>query len=148
MWPFAGSGPESVWSVAMALPARDSQQESWQQQEAQARPHAVRPIDVLHLARQCLGDENLEREVLALFDTTIATYLARLLASETADDLGFHLHAIRSAATGIGAWGVVDQAASAQAQLDANRPLTTEMLADIGHAVEEVRGYIAEALAD
>jgi 3-methyladenine DNA glycosylase AlkD len=132
----------------MALPARNLPQENWREENDAARSVSVRPIDLVHLANQCLGDENLEREVLGLFDTTIATYLTRLMASETADDLGFNLHAIRSAATGIGAWGIVDQAAAAQVLLDANHPLTTESLSDIAHAVEEVRGYIAGALAD
>ena len=44
--------------------------------KAAKRP--MRPVDLVHLAKQCLGDENLELEILRLFDTTLVTYFDRL----------------------------------------------------------------------
>jgi hypothetical protein len=131
----------------MALPAQAWPQPSEiSRASAPARSIAIRPIDLVHLAKQCLGDENLEREVLGLFDTTIAAYFGRLTGAEIADELGFHLHAMRSASSGVGAWGIVDQVSAAEAKLHANQPLNDETVADIGHAVEEVRSYIASVL--
>ncbi len=47
-------------------------------QDIASAPRPSRPIDLVHLAKQCLGDENLELEILRLFDTTLVTYMGRL----------------------------------------------------------------------
>lgn len=109
---------------------------------------AARPIDLVHLARQCLGDENLELEILRLFDKTLTTYFERLTLASTFDDLALNLHAIKGAAAGVGAWGIVDLAKSLEDDLRDARPLKAERVADLGMAVEEVRGFIARMLTD
>lgn len=113
----------------------------------QQRPSA-RPVDLVHLAKQCLGDENLEFEVLRLFDTTVSTYFARLEMAESFDDLAINLHSIKGASAGVGAWAVADLAAALEVELRAGRPLTAERVADLGMAVEEVRDFIARMLAN
>ena len=64
-----------------------------------AHTRAMRPIDLVHLAKQCLGDENLEYEILRLFDTTVKTYFGRLEQAATYDDLAINLHSIKGAAS-------------------------------------------------
>jgi Hpt domain. len=111
----------------------------------QARP--VRPIDLVHLAKQCLGDENLELEILRLFDTTLATYFSRLRLATSFDEMALNLHSIKGAAAGVGAWVVADQAQALEAELRDARPISPERIEDLGVAVEEVRAFIATMVA-
>ncbi|MBE7732125.1 Hpt domain-containing protein [Devosia faecipullorum] len=113
---------------------------------AQGRP--MRPVDLVHLARQCLGDENLELEILRLFDTTLATYFQRLTLASSFDDLAINLHAIKGAAAGVGAWGVSELAAALETELRDGRPLRHERIEDLAMVVEETRDFIARMLAD
>lgn len=108
----------------------------------------MRPVDLVHLAKQCLGDENLELEILRLFDTTIATYFGRLKLASSFDDLAINLHSIKGASAGVGAWGIADLAAALEKDLRAGRPLTPERIDDLGMAVEEVRDFVARMLAN
>ncbi|WIY51669.1 Hpt domain-containing protein [Devosia sp. YIM 151766] len=108
----------------------------------------VRPIDLVHLARQCLGDENLELEILRLFDATLLTYFERLKLATSFDDLAIHLHAIKGAAAGVGAWAVADLAKALESELREGRPLTMERIDDLGMAVEEARDFVGRMLAD
>lgn len=113
-------------------------------------PHAraMRPIDLVHLAKQCLGDENLEYEILRLFDTTISTYFARLELASDADAVALNLHSIKGAASGVGAWTIAELAKAAEADLQAGHGLSPERIADLGVAVEEVRACVARILVD
>ena len=114
--------------------------------EAHRRPG--RPVDLVHLARQCLGDAGLEQEILRLFDTTVKTYFSRLQLSTTFDEVAMNLHSLKGAAGGVGAWAIADLAKAAETELKAGRPLGPERIADIGMAVEEVSGFIAEMLSN
>lgn len=105
-----------------------------------------RPIDLVHLARQCLGDEGLEREMLALFDETIASCRDRLARSGSAGELAVSLHAIKGAAAGVGAWSIAELAASAEADLLAGRPVEAERIGRIAVAVEEARAFAGATL--
>ncbi|MBU1305033.1 MAG: Hpt domain-containing protein [Alphaproteobacteria bacterium] len=127
----------------MALPANAVEQSGLTPVK---RP--MRPIDLVHLAKQCLGDEALEYEILRLFDTTIATYLQRLGLASTVDELALNLHSIKGASAGVGAFGLADQAKAAEVELQAGRPLLPERLADLSMAAEEVRSFIARMLAN
>lgn len=108
---------------------------------------STRPIDRVHLARQCLGDAGLELEILRLFDTTVQTYFARLQLSTTFDELTMNLHALKGAASGVGAWTIADLAKACETEIAAGRPLNPERIADIGIAVEEVSAFIAEMVS-
>ena len=113
-----------------------------------AHLRATRPIDLVHLAKQCLGDEHLEYEILRLFDTTVKTYFARLEMAVSYDDLAINLHSIKGAASGVGAWTIADLAKAAEAEMQAGRPLTTERIADLGMAIEEVHVFIDRMLSN
>lgn len=106
----------------------------------------ARPIDLVHLARQCLGDENLELEVLRLFDTTLASYFARVRLDAPADELAMALHAIKGASAGVGAWCLADVAQSLEKSLRDDAVLVAEQVSDLGLAVEEVRAFILRML--
>ncbi|WEJ59944.1 Hpt domain-containing protein [Devosia sp. FJ2-5-3] len=112
----------------------------------QVRSRTMRPIDLVHLAKQCLGDEGLELEILRLFDTTIATYYARLRAAATPEQIAMNLHAIKGAASGVGAWTIADMAVALEADIRGGQPMVAERVDDLGLAVEDVRGYIARLL--
>lgn len=123
-----------------------AQSASAKQSSQDYHPRAMRPIDLVHLAKQCLGDENLELEILRLFDTTVSTYFGRLQIAASFDDLALNLHSIKGAASGVGAFTIADLAKAAETEMQAGRPLTPERIADIGMAVEEVRSFIARML--
>lgn len=119
-----------------------------EQRDQEAHVRALRPIDLVHLAKQCLGDEHLEYEILRLFDTTVKTYFGRLELATSYDDLALNLHSIKGAASGVGAWTIADLAKSAEIEMQAGRPLTAERIADLGMAIEEVRVFIARMLSN
>jgi HPt (histidine-containing phosphotransfer) domain-containing protein len=104
---------------------------------------SVRPVDLVHLAKQCLGDEFLELEVLRLFDTTLAGYYGRLKMAASFDDLALILHSIKGAASGVGAWAIADLAKAMENEIRNGRPLTAERIDDLGLVVEDVRDFIA-----
>lgn len=118
------------------------------QPDQQPYERSTRPIDLVHLAKQCLGDEGLELEILRLFDTTVKTYFGRLELATNYDDLALNLHSIKGAASGVGAWTIADLAKACEAEMAAGRPLTTERIADLGIAVEEVRSVITKMLSN
>lgn len=112
------------------------------------RPRTMRPVDLVHLAKQCLGDEALELEVLRLFDTTLRDYYGRLKVAASFDDLTLVLHSIKGAAGGVGAWAVADLAKSMEHEIRSGRPLTTERIDDLGLVVEDVRDFIGRMVAN
>ncbi|MBP0439761.1 Hpt domain-containing protein [Tianweitania sediminis] len=64
-----------------------------------------KPIDLAHLARQTLGDRNLQREVLALFrDQAVA--VDQGIDEATPEERRFLAHALRGSAAGIGAFAL------------------------------------------
>jgi HPt (histidine-containing phosphotransfer) domain-containing protein len=124
----------------MALPAFTAENGS----VPQAR--VMRPIDLVHLAKQCLGDENLEYEILRMFEKSLTTYFERLKLATSADDLHLNIHSIRGASAGVGAWTVAELAKAMENELREGRPLTSERIDDLGIAIEEVRDFIARML--
>lgn len=70
-----------------------------------------RPIDLVHLAKQTLGDRSLEHEVLRLFLTQADVYMTRVEKADCKDDRFAAAHTIKGSARNIGAWTVADVAA-------------------------------------
>lgn len=104
------------------------------------------PIDMAHLARQTMGDEGLEYEVLRLFDQMVKVYYGRLERATSVDELIMNLHALKGAAAGVGAFGVATLARTMEAGLKAGNPVNPEQVDDIGIAVEEVSAFVSERL--
>ncbi|WP_449395357.1 Hpt domain-containing protein [Devosia riboflavina] len=112
------------------------------------RTRTMRPVDLVHLANQCLGDEALELEVLRLFDTTLRDYYGRLKVAGSFDDLTLVLHSIKGAAGGVGAWAIADLAKAMEHEIRNGRPLTPERIDDLGLVVEDVRNFIGRMVAN
>lgn len=73
-------------------------------------PSFERPLDLVHLARQTLGDRALEREVLALFrvqSRAIFTQLSTILDEKARVDLA---HTLKGSSRAVGAWRVAEAA--------------------------------------
>ncbi|GGF16271.1 hypothetical protein GCM10011321_05240 [Youhaiella tibetensis] len=106
-----------------------------------------RPIDLVHLAKQTLGDWALECEVMRMFDEVARTYFGRLEASTNSQELLVNLHALKGAASGVGAWGIVDMCKLAEHEVRQG-DINPERIDDIAMTVEETRVFIAELLED
>jgi HPt (histidine-containing phosphotransfer) domain-containing protein len=70
-------------------------------------------IDLAHLARMTLGERDLEREVLDLFDRQAGMLLSRM-ACESPRVVAAHAHTLSGSARGIGAWKVAEAAESVE----------------------------------
>lgn len=105
------------------------------------------PIDMDHLDQQSLGDPGLRDEVLRLYAQMSGVYLGRIEESTSIPLLLEHLHTLKSAAAGIGAWGVRDLAKRAEDALRAGAPVNPEHIQDIAAAVADCQAFIAELVA-
>lgn len=97
------------------------------------------PIDIAHLKRMTLGDDGLEREVLAMFSAQ-AVRLAGSLATVPADAAAL-AHTLKGSARAIGAFGVADAAAGLEAVL-AKDGDPTEALAVLNDAVAQANSAV------
>jgi HPt (histidine-containing phosphotransfer) domain-containing protein len=95
-----------------------------------------------HLGRQALGDPGLQDEVLRLYARMSQVYLGRIEDSTSIAMLVEHLHTLKSAAAGIGAWGVRDLAKRAEDELRSGHPANPERIEDIAIAVAECIAFI------
>jgi HPt (histidine-containing phosphotransfer) domain-containing protein len=106
---------------------------------------AERPIDVDHLARMTLGDSDLEREVLQLFDRQAEMLLARMqLAAPAA--AAAHAHTLKGSSSGIGAWKVARAAEAVEFAATTNGVDIAPVISGLGDAIGEARAVIAELL--
>jgi HPt (histidine-containing phosphotransfer) domain-containing protein len=96
------------------------------------------PIDLGHLKRMTLGDESLEREVLAMFSAQSARLIGTLAALPEARELA---HTLKGSARAIGAFAVADAADALESVL-ANGEDPTEALAELTDAVTQARTAI------
>jgi HPt (histidine-containing phosphotransfer) domain-containing protein len=99
-----------------------------------------------HLGKQALGDPGLEEEILRLFDTMSRTYYERLETSTDVEQLLRHLHTLKGAAAGVGAWTIADLARTTEAELRSGAPVNPERIDDLGMAVHECSAFIGERL--
>jgi HPt (histidine-containing phosphotransfer) domain-containing protein len=100
-------------------------------------PSRNRPIDLVHLSRQTLGDQGLEQEVLGLMDRQITAFTGRLgLATE--DERRHIAHALKGAARNIGAFALADAAETVE-----HAPRDAEALAAFGVEMARTAAFIA-----
>jgi len=100
-------------------------------------PSRGRPIDLVHLARQTLGDREIEREVLALFLTQAVTVRDRI-AQATPHERKLLAHGLRGSAAGIGAFGVARSATEME-----HDPHDNSLVSQLAARIDEVRDFIA-----
>ena len=105
---------------------------------------SARAIDTEHLARMTLGERNLEREVLALFDRQAEMLLPRIRRGEPAVAAA-SAHTLKGSAVGIGAFGVARAAEAVEQAKDAAFAEAIETLAAV---LEETKAEIARLLAN
>ena len=113
------------------------------------------PIDLVHLAKQTLGDRTLERELLALFETQSTNCLAKLgeLVADQSEEGGkrwqMMAHTLKGSARGIGAWHAAECAASAENALPSGgRDAAVGALSVLAVEIEHVNSFIASLLSD
>jgi HPt (histidine-containing phosphotransfer) domain-containing protein len=108
----------------------------------------IRPVDLVHLSRQTMGDRDLEREVLALFEHQSLAILARLREASNAKSWSEAAHTLKGSARGIGAFEVAKLAE--ELELVADDYLSCEAwtsLKKLEGCVSETNSYIAELAA-
>ena len=119
-------GLSSLQSVAFATPGGES-----------SPPSSGRPIDLVHLARQTLGDRAIEQEVLALF-LQQACVVRERIGKATPDERLTLAHALRGSAAGIGAFALADCAARIE-----KNPAEVAMVPALAACIDAVRDFIA-----
>lgn len=80
-----------------------------------ACPSKSRPIDLVHLATQTMGDKLLEIEVLQMFARQ-TRQLMKELSSANADVAVATAHRLKGAALAVGAFGVAEAAGAVEAE--------------------------------
>jgi HPt (histidine-containing phosphotransfer) domain-containing protein len=95
------------------------------------------PLDLDHLARQTLGDREVEREVLALFVAQARTVRDKMAEAAPQERL-FLAHNLKGSARAVGAFAVADCAADIETS--PNDPSPVERLLRL---VDEVCDFIA-----
>ncbi len=117
------------------------------------RDRGERPVDLVHLTRQCFGDKRLETELLRLFMRQ-ARQIQGGLDAEVGDDsvaslpAGDLLHTLLGSARVVGAHRVATLAETYEASLRGRERagLSAEDRADMRAAVDEACGYIGGLL--
>lgn len=104
------------------------------------------PVDLAFLAKQTLGDDALADEILRLFDTMAHTYMHRIAQSPSPEAMLPHLHTLKGAAAGIGAFDLREMVRVAEASIQAGKGLDHEAVADLSVAVEAVSAFIAHRI--
>lgn len=106
-------------------------------------PLALRPIDRLHLARQSLGDPGLEIEILRMFGEVISRHFEQLTEAASSADRLYHLHMLKAASVGVGAWSLAEHAHIIESELRAGEPFNGERVDDLSFCIEELHSFIA-----
>ncbi|HLH49003.1 MAG TPA: Hpt domain-containing protein [Roseiarcus sp.] len=128
---------------------KDWENAAWPAAAAMAAPSP--PIDLVHLARQSLGDQDLERELLVMFQQQAARLVAQMTAAR-GDDLKLRAalaHTLKGSALAVGANRVAEAAARVEAASaeGAGQLALAASLACLAGAVSEAREAIARLLA-
>jgi HPt (histidine-containing phosphotransfer) domain-containing protein len=114
--------------------------------ELGARVQKASPIDLVHLARQTMGDRELEKELLALFDCQAAQIADRLRHVENGTASADLAHKLKGSARAVGAGAVA--AAAENYEHGARAGLLRQADADrLVSAVAEARDFLQELAA-
>jgi HPt (histidine-containing phosphotransfer) domain-containing protein len=103
------------------------------------------PIDRAHLSRMTLGEKELEREVLALFDRQAELLLARMRKAEPAV-VAAAAHTLKGSARGIGAWQVANTAEALELAAAGSLSEFKTALVKLDAAVAETKVAIVDLL--
>lgn len=78
---------------------------------AQMQQGECRPVDLVHLSNQTMGDQSLEAEVLGIFLSQSQIYMNLLRTSNDYEILHKTAHALKGASRGVGAFELANKAA-------------------------------------
>ncbi len=109
---------------------------------ANLAPAIERPIDLVHLARQTLGDRELEREILSLFVRQSVQLNQRIEASGIQKERMDLAHTLKGSARAVGAWKVADAADKVELALDTDPVQLASCLRQLANAIEEANSVI------
>jgi HPt (histidine-containing phosphotransfer) domain-containing protein len=107
-------------------------------------------VDLAHLARYTGGDEELNAEVLRLFDeqaTQLVSRLNSVLEARDAKSWKHVTHTLKGAARGIGAFDLADACASAEPIDPADQVNAAPALNRMVRSAEVVQGFIRAYLS-
>ncbi len=97
-----------------------------------------RAIDLVHLARQTLGDHELEAEILSLFVRQSRNLSGRIGAAPDARTRGDLAHTLKGSARAVGAWRIARNAEAIE---------VIEDPAELPAAVAKLAGSVEEAIS-
>lgn len=96
-----------------------------------------RPVDLVHLARQTMGDRDLEQEVLTLFVQQALNVREKMAKGDCAECARL-AHGLRGAANGIGAFAIADCAGDIERE-----PANRSAIRRLSRLIDEVRDFVA-----
>jgi HPt (histidine-containing phosphotransfer) domain-containing protein len=96
-----------------------------------------RPVDLVHLAQQTMGDRALEQEVLGLFVQQALNVRDRIGRAAPAERLQL-VHSLKGSARSVGAFAIGEWAAEIE-----QAPGDRHLIARLGRLIDEVREFIA-----
>jgi HPt (histidine-containing phosphotransfer) domain-containing protein len=94
-----------------------------------------RPIDLVHLARQTLGDRSLEREVLNLFVVQARSILTQMELTPPGKPRLELAHTLKGSARSVGAWHVATEAEACEALFEATEASWRGAIERLGQAI-------------
>jgi HPt (histidine-containing phosphotransfer) domain-containing protein len=100
-------------------------------------PSGRKPIDLLHLGRQTLGDRALEQEVLGMFVQQLNTLDDKLAKVSIPDRLAL-LHTVKGTAASVGAFAIAECAAKME-----DAPSSEELIVSLSALICEACDFIA-----
>lgn len=118
--------PQESNAVAFSMPGGES-----------SDPAPVRPIDLVHLGKQTMGDRALEQEVLALFVHQALQVRDQIIGASLGERLRL-AHGLKGSASGVGAFAIANCATEIEKQ-----PQDGHVLERLAGLIDEVRDFIA-----
>jgi HPt (histidine-containing phosphotransfer) domain-containing protein len=117
-------------------------------QQANHTSESSYPIDLIFLAHQTLGDEQLEQELLLLFERQAGDILAALAKVESASERMDLAHRLKGSARAIGAAAVATAASSYETAVQKNTAMASHfgtLAAAVGEARQAIRQIMPRA---
>lgn len=106
--------------------------------KSQAYGGAGRPVDLVHLSKQTMGDRDLEREVLFLFASQASTYLVQAGDAASREEVIRVAHTIKGAARSIGAGDLADIAQKCEQAGKFDMRALESAFAEVVRYIEEI----------
>ncbi|WP_424982942.1 hypothetical protein [Maritalea sp. S77] len=107
-----------------------------------------RAIDLAFLARQTMGNKNLENEILQLFRMQLRKFEPDWAKAQSLPNVEITIHSMRSAALGVGAGAIAELSRTAELEIRENGGKIGEIYAQLAKAVRVALDYIDQILGE